>query len=140
MAEAVSLVIRYSSTESVLRSTDDLPGMLLIAAMPPEHPPGFAIDGRVEPGAGGGRGIRERMDADLSGADWVEVEDVVAALADEEAATVLWKAMISTMTNAVQRSLASFAFEEFASYYELALKLATALGEAGYGPTTGRGD
>lgn len=127
----MALVIRYSKAEGVLRSTDDLPGVLVIAAMPPDHPPGLAIDGAI---GTPGNELKVRFEADLSGADWVEVEDVVAGLADSESATVLWKSMMSTMSAAVERALAQFGLEEFARYYELTLRMAAALAEAGYVP------
>lgn len=130
---ATELVIRYAKSEGVLRSTADLPGMLLIGAMPPDHPPGFAIDSNIVPGIPG-RDLKDRFNADLAGADWVDVEDVVAGLAGVEEATVLWRAMVMTMAQAVERCLPRFALEEFAGYYELALKTAAGLGDAGYGP------
>jgi hypothetical protein len=130
---AADLTIRYSREQGALRSTGDLPGMLVIAAMPPDHPPGFAIDPTIEPDIPG-RDLKARFDADLSGADWVGVEEVVDGLAGAEEANVLWKAMMATMEEAVRRALASFRLEEFAAYYELALRVAAALGEAGYGP------
>jgi hypothetical protein len=127
------LTIRYSKEQGCLRSTADLPGMLLIGAMPPEYAPGFVIDGTIEPNIPG-RDLKARFDGDLSGADWVDVEDVVAGLAGAEEATVLWGVMVGTMKTAVERCLPTFRLEEFAAYYELALRTAAALGEAGYGP------
>lgn len=127
------LVIRYSKEQGCLRSTADLPGMVLIGALPPDHPPGFVIDGTIEPDIPG-RDLKARFDGDLSGADWVEVEEVVAGLAGSEEATVLWKSLVLTMQQAVERCLPGFRLEEFASYYELTLRTAAALGDAGYGP------
>lgn len=134
------LTIRYSAEECILRSTgDDLPGMLVIAAMPPDHPPGFAIDATMEPEIAG-RDVKARFDADLEGAEWVEPGDVAAGLVDELAASVLWKAVVDSLKQAADLCLPRFGLEEFGAYHQLMLETAVALAEAGYVPGVDGGE
>lgn len=131
----MSLVIRHSPNEGVLRSTDDLPGMLLIARLPPE-PVSFAIDSSVEFDVPE-RSLRARLDADLSGVDWVGIEEVVEGLADEKTASVLWTAAMTTIKNALDVSLSRFRIDEFEAYWLFVRGVAQALAEAGYVPGDG---
>lgn len=129
----MSLTIRYSAEEGVLRSTGDPPGMLVISALPPDHPPGFAIDPHIDP-AIVGRDTTDRLNEDLVGLEWVEVYDVVEGLAGDEEASVLWDAIVRTASDAVTRPLRHFRVEEFGVYMHLVFEVAEALAHRGYEP------
>ena len=129
----MSLIIRYSAEEGVLRSTGDKPGMLVISTLPPDHPPGFAIDPHIDP-AIVGRDTRDRLRDDLVGLEWVEVFEVIEGLAGDEEASVLWDAVVGMAHDAVVRPLRHFRVKEFGTYMHVVFEVAEALVQRGYEP------